>query len=586
MKHSKTLLATIVAVLASTACTGIVGLTDVPNVSEAGHDDAATDATRDGARHGGDSGKDSSSTTHDATHDVVQTSHEGGGGDAVSTLEASASDASADVVGDSPTSPDAMGLCTSGFIACDAGCVPATDPNNCGGCGMTCSGTTCVVGDGGVASCEGQCGQGETTCSGSNGAPATPTNNLWTCSPAGAWTEGSPCTGTACVVGTGSASCQGSCAPGQKRCDATSAGVETCADDGNWGASVSCTSQTCVTTGGGDASAGTGTCSGVCAPQQTQCVDPTHVEMCTSTGSWSDPATTCAEACVCPNGATPSASAPCAGGFCGGMCSPGAKECSGALIATCGSSGAWGQPAACTSGVCMGAAPSAACGGCTPNKTQCVGASSATLQTCQANGTWNAGSVVAGNCGAVCTPGTGQPCNGAVPQTCSSVGQEVEGSVTAGQCGATCSPGSTQACNTGQCNPGAVSCNSSGQFPSCPAPVGHTTHSNGVGQNYVDCNALGTYNLTTAEEACIALTGSAAACTSCVFARNGGAEVDTLFAGHYYEWFYATETANLFGATITYPAGRVDNEGPVTNYAGCPPTFNASAATDVVSTWN
>jgi hypothetical protein len=44
--------------------------------------------------------------------------------------------------------------------------------------------------------------------------------------------------------------------------------------------------------------------------------------------------------------------------------------------------------------------------------------------------------------------------------------------------------------------------------------VCETTHSDGVGQSYYDCNPLKTYNSTTALEACGAFAGSESKCSS------------------------------------------------------------------------
>ena len=65
----------------------------------------------------------------------------------------------------------------------------------------------------------------------------------------------------------------------------------------------------------------------------------------------------------------------------------------------------------------------------------------------------------------------------------------------------------------------------SGEGATCPASCATTctTHDDGVGQNYYDCNPLYSSNnpwtQTAALEACTALTGEAAKCT--VFTCNG-----------------------------------------------------------------
>ena len=77
-----------------------------------------------------------------------------------------------------------------------------------------------------------------------------------------------------------------------------------------------------------------------------------------------------------------------------------------------------------------------------------------------------------------------------------------------------CSGGTTGACvayaseTNSACGANAQTCSS------CTSPNTCTSHSNGIGETFKDCNPSPTYNSTTATEACTAFTGSAAKCTS------------------------------------------------------------------------
>ena len=82
--------------------------------------------------------------------------------------------------------------------------------------------------------------------------------------------------------------------------------------------------------------------------------------------------------------------------------------------------------------------------GCAPESVQCSGAAP---QTCGAAGEWVTGSVTAGRCGALCTPGVSRPtCSGSTPQTCDSTGRW--------QSGVACARSSF--CRDGTCAPAPV----------------------------------------------------------------------------------------------------------------------------------
>src|SRR5579883_996385 len=120
-----------------------------------------------------------------------------------------------------------------------------------------------------------------------------------------------------------------------------------------------------------------------------------------------------------------------------GPCTPGAKQCDGNAVVTCGSSGQWGSPAVCTNQACV---DGACTGVCAPGATQC---SSESVQICGANGQWAAGTACpqpTPDCsGGVCT------CAGS---TCgdSCVNEQTD-DANCGGCGLACSTG----CNAGEC---------------------------------------------------------------------------------------------------------------------------------------
>jgi hypothetical protein len=70
-------------------------------------------------------------------------------------------------------------------------------------------------------------------------------------------------------------------------------------------------------------------------------------------------------------------------------------------------------------------------------------------------------------------------------------------------------------------------------------------HSNGIGQTYLDCAPLGTYNVTTATEACAAWAatwgGSASSCSSA--SCGVGSEGATDGQGHWANWAYESGNA-------------------------------------------
>jgi hypothetical protein len=131
-----------------------------------------------------------------------------------------------------------------------------------------------------------------------------------------------------------------------------------------------------------------------------------------------------------------------------------------------------------------------------------------------------------GTCAYVCQPGFGD-CRAAPPDVdgcetpldtttdCAGCGNACDA---VSSLGATCD-GSR--CVYAGCAPGHIDCNAAAPdtdgcecaTPSCCGSACQTTHANGMGQSFYDCTPVGTWDATHASEACVAFTGSAAACT-------------------------------------------------------------------------
>ena len=166
-----------------------------------------------------------------------------------------------------------------------------------------------------------------------------------------------------------------------------------------------------------------GICTGVCTPGAKQC-SGLQPQTCDANGAWQNTGSPCPYVCAPTTG------------LCTGVCAPGAKRCNGLQPQTCDSTGTWQNsgspcPTACdaNTGTCTGACTCT--GGCTPGAKQCNGLQP---QTCDANGVWqNNGSLCQYFCDgstatcvntcscATCTPGQ-KKCSGSQPQTCDANG--------------------------------------------------------------------------------------------------------------------------------------------------------------------
>jgi hypothetical protein len=202
------------------------------------------------------------------------------------------------------------------------------------------------------------------------------------------------------------------------------------------------------------------------------------VETCSANGTWGT-------ASACTNQT-------CSAGTCQGVCAPGQTNCNGNTPQTCGAAGAWvnGSPCAQPSPFCVG-------GACTCNETLCGGTTCTNLNT-----TSNCSA-----CGDACneTNASADSCNGTT-------------------CSYTCNAGASD-CNAGT-HPDTDGCECA--TPGCcSGGLCQTTHTDGIGQNYFDCNPLHTYSVSQATEACTAYAatqtgGSGANCSDGWTCGTGG----------------------------------------------------------------
>lgn len=520
-------IAVFACVVTASACASLEGLTGLSKGDCNGGDcDASVDV---GRQEGPETGiPDVSATTQDAG-------------------EASASEAGPVV-------------CSDGGVACGSTC---------------CTDQTCVGG-----SCQGVCAPGQTQCQG---------NVAQNCSSAGRWQTATTCSGTTPICTNGACV---ECTVGAVQCATDGGnGIQTCATGGTWGAPVACTGQTCVN----------GVCTGACAPGQTVCQSG-GATSCTAAGQWGTP-TSCSPG-ICSNGQ------------CTGNCTPGNKQCSGNGVETCGANGMWGAPAACTNQTCTGAGVCS--GSCGPGQTRCL---ANVVQACDSSGNWQSQVTCSGTTPAclnstcvACNPGSVE-CNGNGTTVCTSNGNwgptgncaeptpscqngscvcnETQCPTTCttlttitncGGCGVVCNAtnASGPQCNgttcTYTCNAGASDCNkgtppdSDGcecATPGCCGSGCETTHSDGFGQFFYDCNPPGTYTEQSAMSACTAYTGNASVCGFYGYC-NGGDMVCVVNSQTCYCWEYG---GTLSGYTSTQTTNPTQDGGPTFCY--CPGMGNA-----------
>jgi hypothetical protein len=230
----------------------------------------------------------------------------GGGDDSGTVFEGgngSDSGGGPDSTTDAPGGPDTT---TAGDDAADAttdaggpdttaGDGAAEGTTDAGGPDTTAGdGAADATGDGGMVGSEsgteggGDANPGDSGPTCTTGAKRCVANAVQTCSN-GQWGTALPCTNETCVSGTGTGTCTGMCAPGQTHC--MNNGVQMCTGGGAWGAAAACTHQTCVS------GTGTGTCTGVCAPMDVQCMG-NQPQNCDANGNWQNNGTACTTSCV------------------------------------------------------------------------------------------------------------------------------------------------------------------------------------------------------------------------------------------------------------------------------------------------
>jgi hypothetical protein len=245
------------------------------------------------------------------------------------------------------------------------------------------------------------------------------------------------------------------------------------------------------------------------------CVDPSSTASCGACGHACASGAICsAGACVSgqaeagPEGGGDAASDACVDGSC--ACSSGYTNCGGVCVdeqtnsAHCGGCGtACSGGMTCQSGGCACPPGSHTCSGTCVSSTSLssCGTSCSACPSPPTNGTETCDGT---SCGFSCSGGQ-SPCSGACVNEQTDVNH-------CGGCSIACASGST--CTNGTCvSPdGGLACTGCSTAGCCGTSC-KVSHSNGTGQTYYDCNATGTYNQTTATEACAAYTGSSSACT-------------------------------------------------------------------------
>jgi hypothetical protein len=192
-----------------------------------------------------------------------------------------------------------------------------------------------------------------------------------------------------------------------------------------------------------------------------------------TTSGW----TTLADGTNCGNGEV------CAGGLCGTQCDIGGK-----IYAS------------------RAANPMNACQTCQPGTSTSAWTNTTNGANCGSGEVCYAGSCVA------CTPSVTR-CVGTTPQTCSVAGQWVSDPVVAGTCGALCTPDATERC--GPCGDGTATCNASGSWGGCVGGTSPATF-------YRDVDGDGFGNPSSTTTACSAPLGYVADNTDC-YDNNGNA---------------------------------------------------------------
>jgi len=386
--------------------------------------------------------------------------------------------------------------CSPGFADCNASTAPDTDGcetrtntvTNCSACGdacdtihsagAACTGTTCTY-----TACSAGFANCETTAPDTNGCE-TPTNTVSNCAACGQACDtlhsvGATCSGTTCEY-TG-------CAAGYADCDTSGADTNGC-ETFVGGSANSCGAcgQTCDTTNSLGASCVAGTCvyTGCKAGFADCSTTPPDTNGCETPTDTTSNCGACGAACD----TTRSVGAACTGTTCTYTgCDPGFADCATAAPDTNGCETSLSTTSNCTGcgDVCTAAdATKTTCNGttcqyaCQPGFADCTAASAPDLGGCATATTTTSN---CGGCGNVCTPlgATADSCNGL-------------------SCSYTCKTG-YQDCNQDNA-PDVDGCEC--KTPGCCGSACNTTHVNGTGEDFYDCNPPSTYTTLTAQAAC------------------------------------------------------------------------------------
>jgi hypothetical protein len=394
------------------------------------------------------------------------------------------------------------GACNAGFADCDGdkqknGCEASTadDPDNCGGCGVVCSGNgvaarLCVNG-----ACVGACAAGFADCDGdrqSNGCEVGVGGDPNNCGNCGRHCSNANIANPTCSGGF----CTGACNPGTLDCDGDKQknGCETLsasdvANCGGCGLACSASNVVAVACTGG-------VCSGACKAGYADCDGNKQTNGCeTAIDSNIAACGGCGNACSSNHIAAQS----CSTGVCNGSCQAGWTDCDGNKLTNgcesntaadtqnCGACGVACSPQgmmnlACSNGACSGTCASgyADCNG-NKQKDGCETNIGGDAQNCGACGKACSGNNVpsptcgGGVCNGACAAGFADCDGNKQTNGCESpVASDV---ANCGGCGLACSANNVVAvaCTAGQCSgackAGFADCNGNRQTDGCEADL-------------------------------------------------------------------------------------------------------------------